>query len=446
MSDALLHHLVWASGAILLLAATRSRLRRRPLALAALWTVVWVELGVTLTFGESLRPTDAESGPSGWDATPSGHALLDAHPVPPGLLASDEQRLLREPGTWRVVLVGDSFTVGQGVSPSSNLAAHLRARLQAALPGVKVEVLNHGFAGFGTWDLESVVRDESAAWSPDVIVWVHVLNDLPNVAHRLAELSGGYDDAIVDRTRDARAPGPWWTYEVVADVVQRRRASRAVEAAYRDGHDPQHAEADLSAFEAALTPLVAAQTARGGRFVVATYPLLVGLDAYPFAEAHGEVLQRARGAGAEGVDLLPAFVGRDAASLWVRPEDHHPNSEGHTLAAEALADAILAGSTEPAAPRDCGDAPPNPDTDDAAALAASAAYLRCAHPSDPMGPYLQARAVWAGRGTPTRIPLHQSALGILALRQAVALDQLRGIASLDAEAVDRLAADLLTLP
>ncbi len=450
MSHALVHLLLWSSGAVVLVVATVLRHRvpwkASSSVLALLWTLVWVELGVSLTFGDALRPTDAESGPSGWEAIPSGHALLDAHPIPPGLLASDDQRPLREPGTWRVVLVGDSFTVGQGVSPSTNLAAHLRTRLQAALPNVRVEVLNHGFAGFGTWDLEAVVRDETAAWSPDVIVWVHVLNDLPNVAQRLAQLSGGYDDAILDRTRDARVPGPWWTYEVVSDLVRRRRASRAVEAAYRDGHDPRHAERDLSAFQGALTPLVASQTARGGRFLMATYPLLVALDAYPFADAHTEVLHRARAAGAEAVDLLPPFVGRDAASLWARPEDHHPNSEGHALAAAAVADALLAGSTAAAAPRSCGDPPPAPDPGDAPALTTAAAYLRCTQPTDPMGPYLQAQAIWERDPDPTRLPLHRSALGILALRQAVALDRLRGIASLDADAVDRLAADLLTLP
>ena len=35
-------------------------------------------------------------------------------------------------------------------------------------------------------------------------------------------------------------------------------------------------------------------------------------------------------------DLLPAFLGREAAELWVSPLDQHPNAAGHALAAESL--------------------------------------------------------------------------------------------------------------
>ena len=87
---------------------------------------------------------------------------------------------------------------------------------------------------------------------------------------------------------------------------------------------------------AALRAAAALCEARGTGFGVAMFPLLHRLDDYPFADVHGAVATACRGAGVAFVDLLPAFEGQDAETLWVHPSDHHPNARAHALAAEAL--------------------------------------------------------------------------------------------------------------
>lgn len=81
--------------------------------------------------------------------------------------------------------------------------------------------------------------------------------------------------------------------------------------------------------------------ARGGRLVVAVWPLLVGLDrGYPFEDVHRTLDGFLSAAGIAHVDLLPALRGRRPADLWVYPVDMHPNAEANRLAAEALAPAV----------------------------------------------------------------------------------------------------------
>ena len=76
---------------------------------------------------------------------------------------------------------------------------------------------------------------------------------------------------------------------------------------------------------------------RGGRLLVASWPLLVDLDAYPFAAADEAIARFCEGAGIPRLDLRVGLQGHTAESLWVHPIDHHPNEIAHRLAAEALA-------------------------------------------------------------------------------------------------------------
>ena len=84
------------------------------------------------------------------------------------------------------------------------------------------------------------------------------------------------------------------------------------------------------------------QRERGGRFLVASWPLLVDLDTYPFGAADETIARFCAGAGIPRVDLREALRGHTAESLWVHPADHHPNEVAHRLAAEALVKPVRA--------------------------------------------------------------------------------------------------------
>jgi hypothetical protein len=77
---------------------------------------------------------------------------------------------------------------------------------------------------------------------------------------------------------------------------------------------------------------------RGGGFLVAQWPLLIGLQGnYPFEEPTAAVSRACDDARIPRVDLLRVLRGRPEASLWVSPTDRHPNEVAHRLVAEALA-------------------------------------------------------------------------------------------------------------
>jgi len=82
----------------------------------------------------------------------------------------------------------------------------------------------------------------------------------------------------------------------------------------------------------ALEGAAAAGGRRGIPLVLVVFPLFYRLDEdHPFAAIHDTVARTGRELGFHVLDLLPAFRGRDARSLWVHPSNQHPNELAHEL-------------------------------------------------------------------------------------------------------------------
>ena len=250
----------------------------------------------------------------------------------------------KAPGVTRVVLLGDSFTEGQGVKEPDTAARRLEALLNSS-GRRRWEVLNCARRGA---DFPSLYKmfEKVLPYEPDVLVHAMVLND----AERPAELEarrGQLDDWILDRRRlagDGAAPRGLFSSrlaEFVADRVQTWRISRDTTRWYLDLYRAPN-EQGWARTQEAMREMDRRLRERGGRMMIASWPLLVDLDAYPFAAADETIARFCSGAGIPRLDLRHALRGRPAESLWVHPVDHHPNEIAHRLAAEALAPAVRA--------------------------------------------------------------------------------------------------------
>jgi hypothetical protein len=243
-------------------------------------------------------------------------------------------------GVIRVVLLGDSFTEGQGVKENDTTARRLEALLNAS-GGRRWEVLNCARRGA---DFPSLLKmfEKILPLEPDVVVHAMVLND----AERSKDFEarrGLMNDWILDRRRllagqDSGRPAVLSSrlVDFVGDRVQSWRVGRETTQWYLDLYGPPNQDGwartqdDLRDMDRRLRE-------RGGRFLVASWPLLVDLGAYPFAAADETIARFCESAGIPRLDLRPALQGHTAESLWVHAVDHHPNEIAHRLAAEALA-------------------------------------------------------------------------------------------------------------
>ena len=245
------------------------------------------------------------------------------------------------PGVVRVAVIGDSFTEGMGVKEEDTYARVLHRLLNTGAEAGHWEVFNCGRRGYDFPAIHDLF-ETVLALEPDVVVYGMVLNDA--VRSEAFQARQAYlNDWILDRGRmvrdeDDRRLGPLdlRLSAFVRDRVESYRVGRDTTGWYRDMYGPPNREG-WERTQAYLRDMNGKARARGGRFLVASWPLLVGLQGrYPFADVSETIGRFCLSAGIARHDLLSALYGRPDESLWVHPVDHHPNETAHRLVGESL--------------------------------------------------------------------------------------------------------------
>jgi hypothetical protein len=248
----------------------------------------------------------------------------------------------KPPGVTRVLVLGDSFTEGQGIKQDDIYPRLVERHLNASGPG-RFEVLNCGHRGFDFPGLADVFEG-LLRFDPDVFVYAMVLND--PVRSKSFDQSLPYvNDWIMDRRRrlggDPPDPLGLRLLGLAADAVESYRIGRDTTRWYQGLYSAPNREGWLETARL-LEGMRRKMDERGGRFVVVLWPLLVGLEGrYPFVEATRTIAQTCRELRIPQYDLMPALGGHRTADLWVHPGDHHPNEIAQRLVAPVIARAVL---------------------------------------------------------------------------------------------------------
>jgi len=247
------------------------------------------------------------------------------------------------PGKRRIVIFGDSFTEGQGVKANETVSRVLADILEEQAPG-RYEVRNCGRRGL---DLPALYAgfEASLAYDPDLVVYALVLNDAvqPPAFHARQSY---VDDWILDREHlpeeEDEPPSAWRPrlFEFVSGRIEAWRVGRATTRWYLDMWGDGNPEGWARTQEY-IREMDRRLNRRAARFLVAPWPLFVGLESnYPFRPVHETIERFCLSSGIAHHDLLPAFEGRKSADLWVHPVDRHPNEIAHRIAAESLAPVV----------------------------------------------------------------------------------------------------------
>lgn len=128
------------------------------------WVHRWIERephrDVVFSSGNPINRHDPELG---WVPIP-GHASDGIHVNSHGARGAEEYPLAKPPGEKRIVVVGDSFTFGEGVADDEVYAALLQRRIDGA------KVINLGVLGYGTDQQYLRLRRDGFAFDPDLVI------------------------------------------------------------------------------------------------------------------------------------------------------------------------------------------------------------------------------------------------------------------------------------
>ncbi len=220
--------------------------------------------------------------------------------------------------THRVLLLGDSHTMGSGVEHAQTFKSLLEDRLNRERPDPRYgryEILNAAVGGYSVLQSAAAVGRQAMEPSPDAIVYVTARNDIQNAAERLADtvregakLEFANVQAVVDRAGVEQGMTEVETIKRLAPFAEDlvRWSYRTIVATARE----QHAVALWI-----MLPVLFESTAE-------------------FDARFERLAPLAREAGFAILNLRGAYDGYVRESLWVAPWDEHPGVKGHELIAE----------------------------------------------------------------------------------------------------------------
>ena len=240
----------------------------------------------------------------------------------------------KAPGAYRIAVVGDSFTFGNGIRQQDRYSDLLQAQLPA-----HIEVLNFGRAGANTPEHLGLVEHLLPQINPDFVLLQWYVNDsedddtsgrptfrplLPirSLDNWLSERSALYTVANMQWAESQVAAGMTVSY---VDYLSRRLA------------DPNSHDSRLD--RQLLNELVALCKKQNVGIGIVLFPdTAAPIDArYPFGYLHQRVLDVCAEQGITCLDLREDFsLVADRKSLWANRLDHHPSARANAIAAERI--------------------------------------------------------------------------------------------------------------
>jgi lysophospholipase L1-like esterase len=264
---------------------------------------------------------------------PNRHAFLMGSDVQINSqgLRDHEYPLAKPSGVYRILLLGDSTTLGWGDSLQDTAAKILERKLKAEqVPGIqRFEAINAGVGNYDTVQEVTYYETRGRAFHPDLVILVYFINDpepvpvekkgfLIDRSYLIAFLTNRFDGVL----RRLGTRPDWKTY---------------YSSLYND---------DLPGFQAckaALKDLAVATRNDNAKLLVAILPELHQINNdYPFTAAHQKIKDVLAPEHVPVLDLIDGLRNHGPEiTLWVTPLDDHPNGKANALVADQMRSWIL---------------------------------------------------------------------------------------------------------
>lgn len=284
----------------------------------------------------------------------------------------------KQPGTYRIVMIGSSFAMGLFVPRDMTFAALLPAELSRDT-GRKIELYNEATGGEfrgGSFPVRSSVGDfkEVLSAAPDLILWVVTPNDFKNASHDVTdpEPHARFQAGSLTDKRGTSLPTLWdklryrWEASRTALVLKHLLIATESEDQYVTSYLKNEDDAGFLKVEpteqwqrllknfqfvaaefesqarAADIPLVAVlvpNRAQAAMLSMSDWP--AGFDPYKLDDELRAIIVSN---GGTYIDILPDFRTVPNPEQNYFPVDGHPDADGHALIARLIAKELTSGA------------------------------------------------------------------------------------------------------
>jgi lysophospholipase L1-like esterase len=234
-----------------------------------------------------------------------------------------EPALTKPPGVFRIVVIGDSMTMGEGVAEDETYATGLERSLRRA-GGDRFEVLNLGLSGINLRDSLDSRLPTGLKLEPDLLVYGFTVNDLEGLP--------SYRRSYVPPTQTS-----WRVLWLTRAARLALRERFALDGSYRAELEENYFRNPpvWHEFDSDLRRL--ALHAKHREICAEVFLHAQLFDHRDWLEPiFAQVERAAREVGLHVTSSVPDFEDVDVEKLWIARGDAHPDAEGHRILARAL--------------------------------------------------------------------------------------------------------------
>jgi len=242
-------------------------------------------------------------------------------------------------GIYRIAVIGDSFTWGQGIAVTDRMTERLESMLRSE--GLEVEVLNFGHPGDETVDHVRTLKDVVLPVEPDFVLMQWYINDVE-----------GRDKSSrppVHRLIPSDESTKWLrSHSALFDVVdhawlklQWRVGLSEPYLHYMDRRFSDPTSHDMVAAESALREFISTARAAGVGVGVVAFPHIVPSktpEDFPLAYLMDRVSDICAAEGVDCVDLRRELLNVSGTGWFANRLDPHPGPRTNEVAAKAVAE------------------------------------------------------------------------------------------------------------
>ena len=271
-----------------------------------------------------------------------------------------EHSLHKDAGVFRIMVIGDSFTFGQGVNLEDTYSKYLERLINNK--GMTSEVINCGVIGYGMWQYLEVLKRKVIPYKPDLVILGIFIDDITtsfspykNLKNRPGTNPFAKDaSGLMNRSYLWNFFENWNTifetkyryrrgYQYLKGIAERKKATGPAhpETTWHQimyGKLPKQTYLD---FAQTLDEFI--QTCRTANIqpLIALIPDAAQLDEPERQAVNRFVKDTCREIGVPLVDVTERFEKEtDPRTLYLFPFDAHTSAKGHRLIAESVLEKI----------------------------------------------------------------------------------------------------------
>jgi len=249
--------------------------------------------------------------------------------------------------TFRIAVIGDSFTFGWGVEQDETYPEILEQKLNVMKPNnLKYEVLNFGFPNGNTIQEVEILKTKVLDYSPDLVIIGFYYNDIEGIAkkNKSSETKNMFT-VIYNLDQFLSEKSRFFSYlkfklqntKPIVSIFHKTSTVPYVLNLFEEN------STIFVAFKASLQKIGDLTRENNISVLLVVHPLLTNVNnPYPLSEIHRKVRNLAEDEGFSVLDILDYLDGRIRSELRLKTMyDWHPNFIYYNITANAIYETLI---------------------------------------------------------------------------------------------------------